>query len=36
MKKGSKIGFMLGGLYIAGFLIVGNYTMPIKTFKKYS
>lgn len=36
MKKGSKIGVVLGGLYVLGFLAVGHYTMPIEVFKKYS
>lgn len=36
MKKGSKIGVALGGLYIAGFLVVGYYMMPIYVFKKYT
>lgn len=35
VKKGSIIGSMIGGAYIAGFLIVGYYMMPISVFKKY-
>lgn len=36
VKKGSKIGVVLGGLYIVGFLVVGYYMMPIHIFKKYT
>ena len=36
MKKGTKIGVLLGGLYIGGFLLVGHYMMPLYVFKKYT
>lgn len=36
MKKGTKIGVLLGGLYIGGFLVVGHYMMPLEVFKKYT
>lgn len=35
IKKGSAVGALIGGVYMAGFLVVGYYTMSIPVFKKY-
>jgi hypothetical protein len=35
MIKGTKMGVLLGSLYIIGFLAVGHYTMPIPVFRKF-
>ena len=33
--KGTKYGVLLGGIYLASFVIVGNYLLPLSTFKKF-
>lgn len=33
--KGTKYGVLLGGIYLASFVVVGSYLLPLSTFKKF-